>query len=60
VSKARKRAGEVKKHEATDRSSNMRWRFAEQIKRFWRESMKKNKGDLPRVGRKQDPPAMTE
>jgi hypothetical protein len=60
VNKTKKRAGEVKKHGATDRGFNMRWRFAEQIKRFWRESMKKNNGDLPRVGRKQDPSAMTE
>jgi hypothetical protein len=53
-------AGETGKDEGTDRASDMRGRFAEQIKRFWRESMKKNDDNSRPVQKKQGPPDMTQ
>jgi len=60
VNKTTKRAGEVKKHEAADRGFNRRWRFTEQIKRFWRKSMEKNAGNSPPIQEKQGPPPVTQ
>jgi hypothetical protein len=53
-------AGESRKDKGTDRASDMRSRFAEQIKRFWRKSMEKNAGNSPPIQKKQGPPPVTQ
>jgi len=53
-------AGEARKDEGTDRSSDMRPRFAEQIKQFWQKSMKKNADNSRPVRKKQGLPDMTQ
>ncbi len=39
----------MQKNEYADADSNMRWRFAEQTKRFWEESGKKEDAELLRT-----------
>jgi hypothetical protein len=56
MEKKTEQAGESRKDKGTDRASDMRWRFAEQIKRFWQQSMKKNDAGPRPVQRKQGPP----
>jgi len=52
----KEQAGETRKDEGTDRASDISCRFAEQIKRFWRKSMKKNDDNSRPVQRKHSPP----